>query len=348
MVSGGLRMLLTLTADGLPDAVAKVNNKPKGLFGWVLDPIVWKDKTYYLTKGIVLVIVLLLLVAAACVALVYLCRKKHSGAAQPELRTQVPGEPELPETPDGGCIRAAYHQDIGAREDQQDSFTYSDPAHSREKGMLAVVADGMGGLANGAAVSSTIVRVFDEGFRRAPAAYDGAELLLNLAGTANTQVRQLLRGRTRSGSTLVATLIRDGRLYFVSVGDSRIYLWRGGALLQLTREQVYREELALRVLNRTAQTAALRQDRQAGSLTSYFGETSISALDRNAEGIKLVAGDRILLASDGVFGTLGEQQLAELLSGDVHDAADGIGEQIRAADRPYQDNNTAVILEYLG
>lgn len=262
-------------------------------------------------------------------------------AISPESDTPVP--PEVP-----GGIRAAYHQHIGAREDQQDSCTYSDPILYPQQGMLAVVADGMGGLANGKAVSSTLIRIYDEGFHRSNPQRGGGDLLLELAVRANSQINRMLLGQDRSGSTLAAVIIKNGLLHFLCVGDSRVYLCRGGGLIQLNREQIFQEELAVKAVNQEVSLNQVRSDRQAHALTSYFGIGRIPHLDRNDEGVKLKEGDKILLATDGVFGTLTAEQLETALSADVQTAADRIGQMIRAADKPYQDNNTAVILEYLG
>lgn len=305
---------------------------------WISQPFGYLPAigAYAVTNAMVLAALGVVLALLAAVLLA--ARKKK---AVPQKTEAAPPAP-----PKG--IRAAYHQHIGARKDQQDSCTYSDPALYSQQGMLAVVADGMGGLANGRAVSAALVRVFDEGFYRANPQCSGADLLLELAVRANSQINQMLRGQERSGSTLVAAVIRNGYLHFLTVGDSRIYLCRGGGLIQLNREHIFQEELAVNAVNQAAPLQQVRSDRQAHALTSYFGIGRIPYLDRNDEGIKLKEGDRILLASDGVFGTLKAAQLEEALSGDVQEAANQIGEMIRAADKPYQDNNTAVILEYLG
>ena len=300
---------------------------------------------YPVTNAMVLATLGLILAMLAAVLLAV--RKKKS---VPQKTQQAPLEPVSAENtlaPMKG-IRAAYHQNIGARQDQQDSCTYSDPALYLQQGILAVVADGMGGLANGKAVSATLVRIFEEGFRQSNPQYGGADLLLELAVRANSQINQMLMRQDRSGSTLVAAIVRKGYLHFLAVGDSRIYLCRGGALIQLNREHIFREELAVKAVNQAVPMNQVWSDRQAHALTSYFGIGRIPHLDRNIEGIKLKEGDRILLASDGVFSTLTATQLEAALSGDVQDAANRIGDMIRAADKPYQDNNTAVILEYLG
>lgn len=251
---------------------------------------------------------------------------------------------DLPKDP----VSAAYFQDIGAREDQQDSYGMTDLSQYGQYGAMAVVADGMGGLANGKAVSSTLVRTFVEGFGVVAAYPRCSDALLDLAIRANEQINRMLQGQERSGSTLVSALIKNGQLYFLTVGDSRLYLYRGGALLQLNREHIYQEELAVKAVSRQISIQQVSGDRQAQSLTSYFGIGKIPCIDRNHEGIKLLPGDRLLLASDGVFGTLSPAQMEQALSLPLQEAAQTMANMVREAEKPYQDNNTGLILEYQG
>lgn len=292
----------------------------------------------WMLGGLALVLVLL----ACLVADIIRRRKKKSG------RKSRSGAAAAAYTA-GGSVEIADYQHIGAREDQQDSYDYSNPDLYAQQGVMAVVADGMGGLANGKAVSSALVRTFIDGFPQVSGYYTQAsDILLDLSIRANARINQMLRGADRSGSTLVSALVRDGYLHFLTVGDSRIYLYRGGALLQLNREHIYQEELAVKAVNQAVAMAQVRSDRQAHSLTSYFGIGRIPSVDRNDEGIRLVPGDRILLASDGVFGTLSREQMEQALKNNIVEAANQMGSMIRTEDKPYQDNNTLVILEYKG
>ena len=298
--------------------------------------------------GVVLVLL------AAVLALLRRRRARNSETVAAETapadlsaeKAPLPSTSEITAPAAKGSVRAAVHQHIGKREDQQDSYVCTDPAVYGARGVLAVVADGMGGLSNGRAVSQALVRCFEEGFLRADPTFCSADLLLQLAIRANAQVNGMLQGQERSGSTLVAAVIRGGLLHFLCVGDSRVYLYRGGGLIQLSREHIFQEELAVRALNREIPGSRVRADRQARSLTSYFGIGHIPALDRNDAGIKLISGDKILLASDGVFGTLTGQTLEALMAMEPEAAAQAMGERIAAADKRYQDNHTAVILEY--
>lgn len=294
-----------------------------------------------------------LILAAIAIAVVVVQMKKQQKTRKRRpnpvkaaaMAAEAPATEESSETADPRIL-AAVHQHIGSREDQQDSYGVSEPTAYTQNGVMAVVADGMGGLANGRAVSSTLVRTLLEGFRSSNPRQNPADFLLEQAVRANSSVNQLLRGQDRSGSTLVSCVVRRGYMHFLTVGDSRIYLYRGGALIQLNREHIYQEELATKAVNQLTSLQQVRGDRQAHSLTSYFGIGKIPAIDRNDEGLKLLSGDKILLASDGVFGTLTQAQMEAALAQDVSAAAKTMGELIRQANRAHQDNNTAVILEY--
>lgn len=306
------------------------------------DRLNWKEYIFYLHSFYLYLFALVMALAVMAVLVFFAVKKKKSGKTQIHRKqdTQEPG------TASESGILAAAHQHIGTREDQQDSYGVSEPGDYACKGVVAVVADGMGGLANGRAVSSALVRSMLDGFANASSQQNAADFLLEQAVRANMGVNQMLRGQERSGSTLVSCVIREGKLHFLTVGDSRIYLYRGGALIQLNREHIYQEELAVKAVNQGASLQQVRSDRQAHALTSYFGIGRIPSIDRNDEPVKLLNGDKILLASDGVFGTLSQEQMEQAMAQSVTMAARTMGEQILDAKRVHQDNNTAVILEY--
>lgn len=246
------------------------------------------------------------------------------------------------------CQASVVHN-IGARRDQQDSWWISDLGVNtqKERGILAVVADGMGGLANGKLVSQLAIETCRELFAQ-PAGECRPDIrLLELTRNINDRVnRRLASEKERSGSTLVEALIADGRLYFLTLGDSRIYLFRAGKLICLNRPHVYSEELALKAVNNRIPPTAIYSDRQSNALTSFLGLGNLPYLDRNAEGLSLAGGDKILLSSDGVFGTLPESTLEQLLALPPKQAADEIDHRIQSIGKATQDNYTAVILEY--
>lgn len=285
----------------------------------------------------------------AAVLVMLLQRRRTKGGKKKSIEASEAPQSQTP--PDAETVRgrltAACWQHIGKRDSQQDSFVCTDTAAYSTRGVLAAVADGMGGLSNGKVVSEALIRGLENGFFHASPKANGADVLLELAVTLNTQINQLLRGQPKSGSTLAAVIIRNGVLHFFSVGDSHIYLYRGGGLIQLNREHIFQEALAVRALNGELPAGQIRRNRQSHALSSYFGIGCIPALDRNDEGLRLVPGDKLLIATDGVFGALTAAQMEEALSKEPEEAAAALGEEIASANLPQQDNNTAVILQYL-
>lgn len=258
-------------------------------------------------------------------------------------------EKEAPSAVSGRIAIEKLHEQ-GRRKNQQDSFFVSpeEETPARElieqgPGLLAVVGDGMGGLSNGDQVSQTAVTAIANSFASLRGSPE--EVLLTLLTRANAAVNDMLGpdGLYSGGSTLVMALLREGRFHYLSVGDSRVCLCRDGALFQLNREHVFRDELYLRAVNgETSVREALSHPQSAG-LTSFLGMGQLKYADLPAQSIPIRPGDVFILMSDGVYNAVPEEELAGLLS-----RGPGAAEALRAAieDRDYsnQDNYTAVIL----
>lgn len=237
--------------------------------------------------------------------------------------------------------------ELGARENQQDSYVISD-YFGKKKGIMAIVADGMGGLSNGKDVSSLVVKTCLDTFQVLPDYIEHEDVLVRMAAESNEKVNKKFSGKESSGSTMVAAIIGDAKLHFLSIGDSRIYLYRSGALLQLNREHIYREELTVGAVNGKLSIHEANHDSQANSLTSYLGIGRVPHIDRNIEAVKLIKGDKILLASDGVFGTLSAEQMERALQLPVKEAAEKMKNMVAMVNKKYQDNYTAIVMEYQG
>lgn len=238
---------------------------------------------------------------------------------------------------------------IGRRESQQDSFAVSDVedrALCEEKGVIVIVADGMGGLSDGDKISSMTTLSFFRHFHERPVQGDAGNELLQMLREANGEVNRYLGAKTgQCGSTLVAGIVKDRKCHWISVGDSHIYLYKNGGLIQLNREHVYREELDAKAANGEISREEAMKNPQRGALTSYIGMGRIEKVDRNQEPLVLYPGDRLLFMTDGVFGTLSEAQIAEAMRYPMEESIRLMDESIRAVGKPKQDNYTAVILE---
>ena len=242
----------------------------------------------------------------------------------------------------------AHH--IGARESQQDAFGISDIGNQAlccQKGVFAVVADGMGGLSNGALVSTTVVKSLLASFNGNPFHNEPATELLNMLGRANDEVNAVLghAGPGKSGSTVVAALLQGRQLYWFSVGDSRICLVRGSAIFQLNREHTYGSDLDEKAAMGEISFEAAKNDPQRSAVTSYLGMGRLEKIDRNIRPLQLLEGDRLLLMTDGVFGALTDEEILSTMPYAPHESAERLQRMVLTKNRSKQDNFTAIVLE---
>lgn len=306
--------------------------------------------------AIVLYSALIVLVLAAGVTALVLTRKskkreRQEAASAAPSRTEQPVIPRTQEPPLGSMtvnIGNAHH--IGTRESQQDSFALSDISNSgllAEKGIFAVVADGMGGLADGGKISSLAVSVMLQYFNEQPF-HSAADIeLLNMVGEANEEINRFLgpEGLGKSGSTVVAALVKDYKFTWLSVGDSRICLIRNGTLVQVNREHTYGLELDEQAAMGQISFEQAQKDPQRAALTSFLGMGSLHKIDRSVRPLTLTPGDRVLLMSDGVFGALSDEEILSVMNLPPVESAARIEQMVLGKHKEKQDNFTAVILE---
>lgn len=289
-------------------------------------------------------------------------KKKTRSVAAPEpsaerIVTKAPLETETGpdqtvkrmELSDASPVAGVSFHGIGRRRSQQDSFGFSESGEDdpRQR-FFAVVADGMGGLSDGDRVSQMVVLSMLQGFDSSDPESDPADILLSLTEEAADIVNEDLGPEriAQCGSTVVAVCIVDGTLHFVSVGDSHIYLWRENVLHQLNRDHNYAAILDEKVrLGEISEEEAL-YDPQRAALTSYIGMGELDEIDQEEEPIELLKGDRILLMSDGVFGTVSLPEINGILSTQtLEGSGEALEYAVRAAGKRDQDNYTCILLE---
>jgi len=252
-----------------------------------------------------------------------------------------------PDIQDTIIIGNALH--IGSRDSQQDCFIISDVSNTglrEQKGILGVVADGMGGMADGAEASAIVSRTMLQYFNEVPSSGRPELDLLNMVNIANDNVCRYMTDRDPGGSTVVAVIIQDDYFHWITVGDSRIYLTRNGAIKQINREHIYAVELDERAARGEISWESAAGDSKRAALTSYLGMGELEKIDRNIHPVQLVDGDRVLLLSDGVFDTLTDNEILDTMSLSPQESAELLKEMTLAKQNPNQDNLAIVILEY--
>ena len=230
----------------------------------------------------------------------------------------------------------------GRRDSQQDAFCVTGQGPS---GILVAVADGMGGLVNSGAVSQALTETLAEEFTPDPR-FPPARQLQIAFQQAVGKVDALLRDHpSRSGSTLVACLVQNGALSWLSVGDSRIYLWRDGGLIQLNREHNFFHDLTLLALQGDLTFEEADADPRRENLTSYIGWGFPRSIEWNEDPVSLLPGDQILLVSDGVYRALSQDELTNCLyKGTAQKSVQSMHTLIQKKDFPNQDNYTGIVL----
>lgn len=247
-------------------------------------------------------------------------------------------------------VQVASIHDVGRRSMQQDSFGLSDTEDKelvQSKGVLVVVADGMGGLADGERMSQMVVVNILQGFDHASPAIPTDTLLRSLVEIANDAVNQDLGEEKigKCGSTVVAAIIKDNRLFWISVGDSHIYVFRNGKLVKMNHDHNYGAQLDESAARGEITMEEALADKQRAALTSFIGIGELELIDQNSNPIGLEKGDRILLMSDGIYGTVSFEHLQEILGQSLKQACLLIDQEIHEKNKINQDNYTCVILE---
>lgn len=233
---------------------------------------------------------------------------------------------------------------IGTREDQQDSFDST----ATDDVAFAVVCDGMGGTQGGAAASQAVVSKLKELFigknptEQLPAFFFRAIDILD----ESVVTLQKQSGLSGSGTTIVAAAIEKNSLYWLSVGDSRLYIIRGNEIVQVTRdhnfalslEQLSGEELQI------AQNS--HRNHRADALISFIGMSGVKIYDINETGFALLPGDKILLTTDGLTKVLSDSEIMSVLS--ANPLAEGLPlllEKATKQTKGSQDNTTCIIIQ---
>lgn len=245
------------------------------------------------------------------------------------------------------AVSIRHCSECGRRPIQQDAIGWSDIDSYRDRGLLAVLSDGMGGMKNGEVYSEIAVREMVGCFEQHEPADDMILWLMECYGEA----RRAARARCpepddpEGGATVVAVYIRDGRCAFLSVGDSRLYLWRAGALIQLNREQtlgvLLDENAAMGYIPKEYTRSNFRD-----AIENNLCEPEVKRCDIPAAPFSVVPGDRLLLMSDGVPHTLSDREIAQALQEMGEDgAAAALGQAVYDKNNPRQDNYT--ILEII-
>lgn len=190
-------------------------------------------------------------------------------------------------------------------------------------GVLAILCDGMGGLEGGQLAAQTAITAFRDYFLVRGSLFEAG-------GVANAAVAAL---RRNTGTTLIAAHVTPGQFEWISIGDSPLYLLREGSLQQVNKPHVYANLL-------TAEEAEVHPERD--SLTSYVGIPALIEIDQSPVPVPLRAGDRVILASDGLSRALQPADIVQTMKPDAQASCNALVAEVLSQKRPGQDNVSVI------
>ncbi len=251
-------------------------------------------------------------------------------------------------------IEVSSQSDIGCvRTNNEDSVGYWEPEEDQQflrKGRLAVVADGMGGYEGGQEASRLAVETLVAVYRDA-GGDDPQGALIEGLQAAHEQIRQYsfahpeLRGMgtTCTAAAIVRTANGKGHydaLYYVHVGDTRLYLIRDGQITRVTRDHSY--------VGRLVEAGMISQEEaehhpQRNILTAALGTNPDLIMDSSPQPEPLRPDDVLLICTDGLWGQMRDSEILEAVE---NKSAEQAGRELiaLARERGGPDNITVEIM----
>lgn len=271
-----------------------------------------------------------------------LFKRKASRTVLDEVKTAPPGQ---------NCfdLQLGNVQGIGTRQTQEDSFAFSGASGasaSTKDGVVAVLADGMGGMAHGRACSEAAVA----GLCALYAELGGDAPMDTLkAGVDRLNQSIFERFDGKSGTTALAAYLNQDGIRWLSIGDSAIFLRRGDGVYQLNCAHSQRNALYIRALSEEPMNPLpAQQNPDAPRLRSFLGMRVRPEIDISIRPLPLKTGDAILLCSDGISGVLNTQELLRAMSLPPAEGCAQLETMILEKNSGSQDNYTGILIAYTG
>jgi serine/threonine protein phosphatase PrpC len=281
--------------------------------------------------------------------------RKPSGEQEKRTPGLDKSQPTLLDSLSPG-LTVAKASDIGqVRGRNEDAFLVIDSTLQNDDGLtslgLYVIADGMGGHQKGEVASSTAVRVAachiiqdvfvpflseaGQESQRRPI----NEALIDAVEAANLAVHTQV---PEAGTTLTAALIFGYRVYLAHVGDSRAYIFSQGTLRQITQDHSLVARL-VELGQATPEEALTHAHRNV--LYRAIGQAGSLEVDTYMQ--PFPAGSCLLLCSDGLWGTVSDQEITDILAM-ATSPQNALEHLIAAANQSGGSDNITAILVAMG
>ncbi|MBT3221702.1 MAG: serine/threonine-protein phosphatase [Proteobacteria bacterium] len=213
------------------------------------------------------------------------------------------------------------------------------------EGSLVAVCDGMGGHVDGDVASSAAVRVLAKLYR--PGLPNNPSRALRkyiLEAHKRLHWKARDRGPVSMGTTITACWLLKEQVAWAQVGDSRLYLFRDDQLTQLTFDHTRNEFARRDGRTETPDGGHLAQNFIYGSRGLGDNTTLRLEMDKDVGSFDLLEGDRLLLCTDGLWGSVDDASLAEVIRHTDVPQAVAVACLERAIARGSTDNITVMVV----
>ncbi len=242
----------------------------------------------------------------------------------------------------------AYVESTGLRSRQEDYCLFQ--LYSRAFGprLLAVLADGMGGHAGGAEASRMGVESFVSNFDSRTKSLPIAEVFTAVVEQVNSAIASAQADHPEfadMGCTLVGLYLHGRQYQWVSVGDSPLFLYRGGVLRRINADHSMAPVIAEAVEQGKLSLEEAQDHPSKNALRSAVMGRPIELIDLSGQKV-LEEGDVLILASDGVL-TLTLSEMEDVLVESPRHAriqAERLLAAVLAKEKPRQDNTTIMVI----
>ncbi|WP_170605392.1 PP2C family protein-serine/threonine phosphatase [Ruegeria arenilitoris] len=245
--------------------------------------------------------------------------------------------------------------DKGQRDTQEDAI--SARVFDSASAGYVVIADGMGGHDAGEIASELVISAWCDLMDAQlggpePVEGDLLDALPIAAMQANTAVGD--HGdehRVKLGSTLLGILMLEQRVFWISIGDSPLYLFRDDRLTQINEDHSMAPAIDAKVAEGTLSSEEARAHPDRNQLTSVIMGGEIRQVDCPEKALNLVASDLLVLGSDGLQ-FLSDPEIEGLLrvhaQSPARDIADTLLQALKSKNDPGQDNIAIAVVKPAG
>lgn len=244
-----------------------------------------------------------------------------------------------------GFVTTGSLSDTGNRKDKnEDFFSFHVPEDGSmpKKGILLVLADGMGGRAGGEIASRvTVETIIDEYYKDnssdIPESLNNAVLKANEAVISKGDSDRSIQGM---GATVIAAVIKKDKLYHAHVGDSRIYLIKENEIVQLTEDH----SIVAGLVKAGYITEEQAPTYPGGNIiTKAIGLKPELDVDFNEKEVKIKPGQFVMLCCDGLHKDVPKDEILEVF-GELKEPQEICEKLVKKALDAGGDDNITVLI----